>query len=169
MTLVAGTTRFPNNVIALCAARVKTFIDPDLFVIQRPLRTTDRTQSVGIFPATKRTDERTAEMTGSPSGGEPTIKRYNFIIQTLVQGTKEPDTISIHSILSSDIWDMYYRDPALAAGLTSLAIVKHNSVERFQKRGVELQRYLSNEIQGGSFAYTSWTECWFETETTEMA
>jgi hypothetical protein len=165
----AADTEFPNNVIALLAARVPDFCDPSpapgtqqLKVFKRPLRTTDPTQTVGLFPAMKRPDNTSFEITSL----EPTLKRYSVIMQTVVQDTDEAACISVHSILSNRLWRMFYRDSPLNIGLTALGVDANNSRERLQRRGIELQRYLSNEIQG-TYIQTSWIECWFETETVE--
>jgi hypothetical protein len=165
--IAPGINEFPNNVIALVATRAETFLDPDEAdptlrpqVFKRPLRPSDGAQVVGIFPSMKRPVITTIEMQSQ----EPTLKRYSFIMQTMVQNTDEEECISVHSILSNRLWRMFYRDSPLGIGLTALAVVADNSRERFQRRGVELQRYLSNEING-SFVETSWIECWFETET----
>lgn len=167
----AADTEFPNNCIALMAARVQSYCDPDagpgderVKVFKRPLRTSDPTQSVGIFPSMKRPDNNSIEI----QSVEPTLKRYTTILQTLVQDSQEEAAISIHSILSNRLWRMLYRDSPLKLGLTSLSVVADNSVERLQRRGIELQRYLSNEVNG-SFVQTSWIECWFETETVETS
>lgn len=163
----AGDLEFPNNVIALLAVRIPGYCDPSpapgtaqLQVFKRPLRTTDPGQCVGVFPAMKRPDNTSIEMASL----EPTLKRYSVILQTYVQDTNEEDCIAIHSTLSNRLWRMFYRDSPLAAGLTALAVSADNSIERLQRRGIELQRYLDNEIQG-TFMRTSWIECWFETET----
>lgn len=164
-----GDTEFPNNCIALLAARAQAYCDPNplagesaVQIYKRPLRTSDPTQSIGIFPSMKRPDNNSFEFTSL----EPTLKRYTVILQTVVQDTKEEDAISVHSILSNRLWRMLYRDSPLNMGLTALNVVADNSIERIQRRGVELQRYLSNEING-SFIQTAWIECWFETETVE--
>lgn len=164
MTIVPGDVEFPNNVIALIALRTKQLVDPDLFVVKRPLRTNDPSQTVGIFPSLKAPNESSLEVAGpTPTG--PTINRYNVIVQTVVKDTVEENAISIHSILSNRLYRMLYRDYPLHQGLTALAVVADNSSrERMQRRGVQLQRYLSNEVQG-SFIQTSWIEFWFDTET----
>lgn len=164
MTIAASNNEFPNNVLALIAARVPTFVDADIVPLMRPLRQTDPTQVVGIFPSMRRPDTTSYE-TGQRATG-PAITRYSFIMQTFVLDTDEQACISVHSILSSRLWRMYTRDLALNAGLTVLAVDANNTHERFQRRGVELQRFISNEIQG-TFMCTSWMECWFETETVE--
>lgn len=163
MTIAPDTIEFPNNVVQLIAARVKPYVDPDLFVAKRPLRPDDKTQSVGIFPSTKVPDNTSIETDGSQIA-EPTIKRYNIIIQSFVKDTDEQKAIAVHSILANRIWRMMYRDMPLHEGLTALQVVADNSLERMQRRGITLGRYLSNEIQG-SFLYTNWIEFWFDTET----
>lgn len=159
---------FPNNVIALVAARVQSYCDPSpdpgdprVQVFRRMLRPSDPTQSVGVFPLIKRPDPRSHEIGQGP---EPTLKRYHFVMQTVVQDTDEAACLSVHSILSNRLWRMFYRDSILNAALTELAIVADNSHERIQRRGIEQTRYVSNEITG-TFIQTSWIECWIETET----
>lgn len=161
--ILPGDTEFPNNAISLIALRIKQVVDPDLAVVKRPLRTNDPSQTVGVFPSLKAPNETTIETSGPVPTG-PTISRYNVIVQTVVKDTVEENAISVHSILSNRLFRMLYRDNPLHLGLTALAVVADNSQERMQRRGVQLQRYLSNEIQG-SFIQTSWIEFWFETET----
>lgn len=161
--ILPGDTEFPNNVISLIALRVNQIVDADLRVVKRPLRTNDPSQTVGVFPSLKAPLETSLEV-GGPAPTGPTISRYNVIVQTVVKDTIEENAISVHSILSNRLYRMLYRDNPLHLGLTSLAVVADNSRERMQRRGVQLQRYLSNEIQG-SFIQTSWIEFWFETET----
>lgn len=165
--IAPGDTEFPNNVITLVAERARTYLDPAESdptkrpkIFKRPLRPSDGTQVVGIFPSMKRPVITSIEMQSL----QPTLGRYSFIMQTMVTDSKEEDCIAVHSILSNRLWRMFYRDSPLNIGLTALAVSTDNSTERFQRRGVELQRYLSNEIDG-SFIETSWIECWFETET----
>lgn len=164
-----GITEFPNNVLALLELRIPTFCDPDsdpddrIKVFQRQLRPSDPRQCVGIFPLTKRADTSSYEQRTSQ---EPTIKRYNLVLQTFVQDTDQEACISVHSILSNRLWRMWFHDLPLDTGLKMLSVTADNVTERFQQRGVEHQRYLSNEIQG-TFSTTSWIECWVETETVE--
>lgn len=161
--IVPGDVEFPNNVISLIALRVPQVVDPDLRIFKRPLRTSDPSQSVGIFPSLKSPNEGSIETAGT-NLNSPTLNRYNVIIQTVVKDTDEERAISIHSILSNKLFRMVYRDNPLHVGLTALAVVADNSRERMQRRGVQVQRYLSNEIQG-SYIQTSWIEFWFDTET----
>lgn len=160
--ILPGVTEFPNNAITLIQARIPTYVDADLQVFLRPLRASDPVQSVGIFPSTKLPDNTSIEF----KSVEPTLKNYNIIIQSMVKDTDEGNSISVHSILVQRLWRMLYRDPVLDAGLTALYIDADNSRERVQKRGVQLVRYLSNEVQG-TFLQTAWLEFWLQTETVE--
>lgn len=162
MTIQAGDLEFPNNAIAVIAARIPTYVDADIQVFKRPLRATDPTQSVAIFPSTKINDRQTIEIQSL----QPTLGTYNIILQSIVHSTDEQESISIHSILVNRLWRMLYRDPVLHAGLTSLYVDADNSRERAQRRGITLNRYLSNEITG-TFFQTAWLEFWLETETVE--
>lgn len=161
--LPSDSSEFPNNVISLIAMRIPQVVDADLTVVKRPLRTSDPSQTVGLFPSLKSPMDASLETSG---GGpySPTISRYNIILQTVVKDTDEQSAISVHSVLSNRLYRMMYRDNPLHLGLTALAVTADNCVERMQRRGVQMQRYLSNEIQG-SFIQTSWIEFWFETET----
>lgn len=163
MTILPGTTEFPNNAIELIIARIPTYVDADLKVYKRMLRPTDGTQCVGVFPSTKLPNQQSVEI----QSVEPTLKTYNIILQAMVTDTDEAACISVHSILSQRLWRMLYRDNALHAGLTALSVTADNSIERTQRRGITLQRYLSNEVQG-SFIQTCWIEFWLETETTTV-
>lgn len=164
MTILAGDTVFPANVAALMAARVKPAIDADLTVLRRPLKPSDPNQSVAIFPLTFAPDERSIEIQSL----QPTLNRYNIVVQTLVKEFDEEAGISIDSILSHRLRMMFMRDTVLHAGLTVLSVNVNNSIERMQRRGISTQRYLSNEIDGKGFTFTSWMELWLETETTTV-
>lgn len=157
-----GNTVFPNNFIAIIAARIPAAIDSELQVVKRPIRNTDgglNGQAVAVFPLNRTDDRESIEIWST----QPTLNRYPFVIQSLVKHTNEEDGISIHSILSASLWNMFYRDNPLHTGLTALSVVTDNAIERVQRRGITLQRYLSNEIQG-NFMFTSWIEAWIETE-----
>lgn len=162
MTILPSNTEFPNNVIELITLRVPAAIDADLQVWKRPLRPTDGPQAVAIFPSTKVPVLQSKEIRGV----ESTLKTYNFIVQSMVQDTDEANCISVHSILANRLWSLWLSDSPLHAGLTVLSVTANNRIERFQRRDITLQRYLSNEVQG-TFVQTAWIECWFETETVE--
>lgn len=162
MTILPGNTEFPNNVIDLVTLRIQPAIDADLQVWKRMLRPSDGPQAVAVFPSTKLPISISKEIRGV----ESTLKTYNIIIQSMVQDTDEAACISVHSILANRLWRLWLRDSPLHAGLTALSVTVDNTIERFQRRDITLQRYLSNEVQG-TFVQTAWIECWFETETVE--
>jgi hypothetical protein len=160
VTIVAADSVFPDNAIALIAARIPGAVDADLTVLRRPLRPTDPTQAVGVFPLTFVPNEPSIEFTSL----QPTLNRYQIVIQTLVKEFDEEAGINIHSILSARLRSMFYRDAPLHVGLTALSVTMNNGLERMQRRGITTQRFLSTEIQR-VFQYTSWIEFWLETET----
>lgn len=164
MTIVAGDVVFPDNAIALIVARIPAAVDPDLTIVRRPLRPTDPTQSVGVFPLTLVPNDPSIEF----KSVQPTLNRYAVIVQSMVKEYDEAAGISINSILSARLRSMFYRDVPLHVGLTALSVSMNNSVERMQRRGITNQRFLSNEIQG-VFSYASWIETWLETETTSVS
>jgi hypothetical protein len=164
-----GDAEFPNNVISLLAIRAPQYIDADLRVFKRPLRTSDSTQTVGLFPSLKVPEQASWEIGGgADTRGESTIKRYTVIAQSYVMDSDEERAISTHSILANRLWRMWHWDNPLHVALTALQVVANNTTERFQRRGATSTRYLSNEIQG-SFLQTSWIEFWFDTETVRNA
>lgn len=156
----AGDTEFPENVNALIQIRIPQFVDPDIQVFRRPLRPGDPTQSVGVYAQTKLSDQSSIEFRSF----EPTLRRYNCIMQGVIVHSDEQECYRIHSILAQRLWRMLFHDNPLRVGLTSLEVTSDNVRERFQRYGVVQQRYLSNEITG-NFIATSWIEWWFETET----
>lgn len=97
--------------------------------------------------------------------GEPTLQRYDFVIQALVKHTDQVEGTAIISALSSMIRRMLYRDAALTVALTSLSSSALGSIERTQRWGVGSQRYLTNEISG-NWVFVSTSEFWVETEST---
>lgn len=165
----AGSIEFPNNVIEVLVARIPSFVDPlsaldkRVKALKRPLRQTDPQQCVGVFPAMKRPDVTSNEIGFTA----PTLNRYSVIMQSMVKSTDEAEAISVHSILANRLTRMFHHDSILNAGLTGLGITVDNIRERLQRRGIELQRYLDNQVEG-TFVRTSWIECWIETETVEI-
>lgn len=150
---------FPNNVVDLIATRAQ-LLDSDLTVVKRPLRASDPTQAVGVFPSEWRANTDTTEI-GSI---EPTIQRYTFAIQAFVKDMDEERGLATHSVLSKMVRSMLYRDPPLHGSLGVLSVEMSSSTERTQRWGIGTVRYVSNEIQG-SWLYLSTLEFWLETET----
>lgn len=155
---------FPDNAVSLVKARA-ALIDPDLFVIGRPLRDSDPVQSVGIFGTQWVPNEESYEMKGAPAGRhEPTVQSYLVTIQGFVKDMDEERGLSVHSILSKKLRSMLYRDDPLRVGLLALSVQMNGSTERAKRFGVRTQRYVSNELNG-TWLYLSTLEYWLETET----
>lgn len=155
---------FPNNVCSLMVVRLKT-IDADVRVLQRPLRESDGTQVIGVFPIIWTPDDSSFEMTGQHvAAAQPTVQRYIIGVQAFVQDSDEAKGIAVHSVLAKRVRSMLYRDNPLAVGLNALQVSMDGSTERIQKRGIQLQRFLANEI-GGVFMFLSSAEYYVETET----
>lgn len=160
--IVASDAVFPNNAVLVIAEHLKT-LDADLFVTKRPLRKTDPNQSVGVYATYWSPNEDSYESRGIPSAHEPTLNNYIIGIEAYIKDGDEERGLSAHSVLSSSIRAMLYRDPELLVALRSLIAVTAQSKERLQRFGIRTQRYSSNELQG-SFLYLSVLEIWLETE-----
>lgn len=154
-----ATAVFPNNAAELIAVRVKALY-PELLVVKRPLKHTDLTQSVGVFPAQWVPNTESFEF---PSK-EPTLQTYLVNIQAFCKEMDEAKGIAIHSVMSKVMRSMLYNDQPLAIGLNVLQVTMFGSVEKIQRRGINRQTYLSNEIDG-QFLYLSTLEYYIETET----
>lgn len=162
--IVENQNVFPNNAVYLITARTK-LLDTDLYVIRRPLRESDPTQSVGVFAAQWLPEETSYEMVGGPVGRhEPTLQQYFITVQAFVKDMDEERGLATHSVLSKMIRSMLYRDDPLRVALGSLSVTTDNSIERTQRWGIRQQRYFSNELSG-SWLYLSTLEFWLETET----
>lgn len=155
---------FPNNVAAVIASRIK-LLDSDLVVLNRPPRDSDGTQVVGVFPMTWTPNEDSFEMNGSAlAAHEATLNRYLIGVMSFVKDTDEQKGIRVHSVLSKLIRTILYRDAALAVGLSALSVTMLGSTERIQRRGIQVQRYLANEVDQ-VFMFVSSAEYFVETET----
>ncbi len=93
---------FPQNAVALIATAAK-LIDKDLEVVKRPLRTTDPSQSVGVYGAQWAPEEDSYEMRGGltgPGPSEPTLQRYLVTIQAFIRDSDEQRGLATHSLLA---------------------------------------------------------------------
>lgn len=154
---------FPNNITALLKMRCQ-MIDTDLFVVERPLRSSDPEQSIGIVPVQWSPIEDSTEMLGRRSYG-PTLNHYTVGIQAFIKDMDEERGLAAHSVLSAKLRAMLYHDDALRVGFATLSVTMNGSTERAQRWGITRQSFVANEITG-SFLYLSTLEFWLETETT---
>lgn len=155
-----ATAVFPNNAIAIIAARIKALYPDDLRVVRRPLRTTDDTQSIGLYPLRWEPDETSYEFYST----EPTVQIYRIGVQVFAKDSDEENGIAVHSVMSKVTRSLLYNDAPLQVGLNALSVTMNGATERIQKRGISRTQYISNEISG-VWLYLATHEYWIETET----
>jgi hypothetical protein len=159
---------FPSNIVDLLHTRF-TLVDDDFFVIRRPLRAEDDTQSIGVFPSLWTPDPESYEMQGMPDGttpgsSEPTVGRYVVAIQSLVKDMDEERGLAKHSILSTIVRGILYRDASLKVALSTLNVEVAGVRERTLRWGVTAQRFINNEIGNNEWLFLSTVEFWLDTE-----
>lgn len=159
----AGDPLFPYNAVALFAARFK-LIDPDLYVCQRRLLTTDPVQSVGVAAAMWSPDPQSYQMRGGLSS-EPAIQRYELNVQAMVKDTDEERGIAVSSKLSKMVRGIILTDVPLRDSLQSLRSTLYGVAERTLRWSIPAQRYLSQELSG-QFIFLSTIQVQLETENT---
>lgn len=154
---------FPNNAVDLIYTRAAS-IDSELERFRRPLRPDDPQQSFGVYAALWTPDEESNEMRGSRAH-EPTLQRYTVMVQAFVKDGDEERGLAIHSVLSSRVRAMLYRDTPLRVGFGALSWsdAGNPATEHARRWGIRNQRFMSNEVQG-SWLYLSSIEFWLETE-----
>lgn len=160
-----NTLCFPNNIVNVIAIRAKQIIDPvpdDLNVIKRPVDTMDPDQTLAIIPASW-APTGSPEIASRTNQFENTIQSYTIMIQALVNDMSEEVAIARHSLFSTLIRRMLYRDPVLMGALTQLRVEVDGVVESTTKYGVRSQQFLVNP-KDGSFQYLSIIEFYLETQ-----
>lgn len=162
MAIVADDSTFPNNIVEMIALRSE-LIDDDLFVVKRPLKSTDPNQSIGVTASLWTPNEDSLEMKGMGQM-EPSLSRYLIQVQAFVKDMDEIRGLNVHSVLSRRIRAMLYNDAPLRASLWALSSTMLGVTEQTQRWGVSRQRFISNEISS-SWLYLSILEFWLETET----
>lgn len=156
---------FPSNVVQLVHARVKQKW-PSTGAHMRPLRHTDKVNSIGIFPSDWTPDVDSYEfpqVMESRPAGFPTVQMYLITVQAFVKDMNPERGIRVHSLMSKAIRSLLYHDKPLAVGLQSLRVEMDGVSEVIQRRYISRQKYISNEIDG-SFLYLSTLQYSIETE-----
>ena len=160
-----STDCFPSNVVQLVVARMKQRW-PNTGIVPRPLRHTDKTQSIGVFPTDWSPDVESYEFTppGDPvPAGFPTIHSYRITIQAFVKDADSERGIRTHSMMSKAVRSLLYFDKPLALGLRQLSVEMDGVTEIIQRRMILRAKYISNEIDG-SFLFLSTLQYSIETE-----
>jgi hypothetical protein len=164
MTIVASDAVFPNNIVSMMSSRF-ALLDPDLFVTNRPLRSTDPVQAVGVFASTWTPNPDSYEIRNAPIGpGEPTLQDYLITVHAYIKDMDQERGLATSSVLSKMLRTMLYHDEPLRIGLTSLQSRSNGTVETLKKWNIRTQRYNSNELQG-NWLFLSTMDILAETET----
>lgn len=167
--MITGTEEaYPSNIVDLVATRL-ALIDDEINVVRRPLRVEDLEQSIGVFPSLWTPDPESYEIWGvqpgnAPGSTEPSIGRYVVGIQAFVKDFDEELGLAKHSILSTIIRGILYRDQSLSIALASLNVEVAGVRERTKKWGVTTQRFINNEIGNNEWLFLSTVEFWLDTE-----
>lgn len=157
---------FPSNAIQLIVLRMKQKW-PNTGIVPRPLRHTDKTQSIGVFPVDWSPDEESYEFKapGSPvtALSFPTVNTYRVGIQAFVKDMDSEKGIRTHANMSKAIRSLLYFDTPLALGLRQLSVVMDGLTETIQRQMIPRAKYISNEIDG-TFLFLSTLQYSIETE-----
>lgn len=174
MPLITGDeVVFPNNVVNMIFTRFEQLWvtpEPDesqqTRLLKRPLKDTDNSESIGIYPGLWTPDENSYEIAGTVPG-IPTIQRYLIMMQGFIKDSDRERGIAKHSVLAMRLRNVLYKDPVLRLALASgVQITEFGVTESLKRWGVQTQRYFSNEIPAGTWVFLSTLEYWIETETT---
>lgn len=160
---------FPNNIVSLLAARF-ALIDEEINTFRRPLRVDDPSIAVGVFGSLWTPDPESFELnptlgsSGIPGSTEPTVSRYVCAIQAFVKDFDQEIGLARHSVLSTMIRGILYRDAALRVALSQLNVEVSGVQERTMRWGITAQRFLNNELGDNEWLYLSSIEFWLDTE-----
>lgn len=150
---------FPNNVLSVLADSLQDGSIPEVTgVLYRPLRASDPTFSLGIFPTDWAPDEIEIGTI------EPTLTTYTFQIQSLVIAADEQEGRQWGSYLAKSVRLVLYRNETFAVPLRQLREIRPDgSIERCQRFGIKRQKFAAN-ILNGQLLHFSGTEFWVQTE-----
>lgn len=156
---------FPNNAVLLIQERFQN-IDPDIMVFRRPLQPTDPVQCLSVYGTLWTPRQDSVELLGPQFGmaTTPTLQNYNITVQALIQDMDTERGLATHSVLSKLVRGVLYHDTPLRVGLGLLSSQMFNVTERFKRRDIVSQRFMSNEISG-NWIYLSVLDLRIETET----
>ena len=157
---------FPNNIADFLCVALQD-IDPDSKIYQRPIKDTDDSQTIAVFPVAWQPETDSLEMMGRRN--EPTIQRYVIMVQSYIADMDEARGIRKHSLLAARVRHTLYRSQAVAVALPTLEVVFSDSAgpvkERVARWGVNGQDYMNNQLPNSNkFIFLSTTELFVETE-----
>lgn len=157
---------FPNNVVDFLSIALQS-IDGDSKIKKRPIKETDDSQTLAVYPVAWQPVNDSMEMVGHRR--EPTLQRYTVMVQSFIADLDEERGIRKHSLLSARVRHTLYRSPAVDVNLPKLKVEFPSTSgpveERVSRWGVASQDYMNNQVpSSGKFLFLSTTELFIETE-----
>ena len=161
---------FPNNIVDVIASRTKMKLDEidasgETVVKKYPVTTMDGDQTIAVVPISW-SPKDTPEIGRKSNQFEQSVQIYTVMVQCLINDADEGRAMRRHSILSSLVRRMLYRDAVLLSALTQLEVIDGGVKEKTLQYGVRSQNFLANKVKDSSFQYLSVIEFWLETQTT---
>jgi hypothetical protein len=151
---------FPDTFVSLVADHISSVLT-DKIVVTRPVRETDPSETIGIFPTSWRPDDMSAQIGQMEMG----LSRYTLTIQNIVKSMDEVEGRRRFSLHAKLLRAILYRDDGLRVLLGGLEEELMGTKERVKRYGIVSQNFVSNEFPG-AFIYLGVTEFYVETETT---
>lgn len=155
---------FPNNAVQVITAALEG-VHPAFAeqAFPRQLRPTDPDPAIGVFPSLWVGQEDSQEM-GRNQNAEPTLATYSIIVQAINKDSDKDIALARHATIARMVRNTLYRDNWLRLQLAGLQVTDGIVQERFQRRTIGTQRFMSNEI-GSQFVFLSVLDLSIETET----
>jgi hypothetical protein len=160
---------FPANILETLKVAL-TQVDPEtvpgrndgIRIHKRPLRKTDQTQTLGIYPTYWQPIAGSMEM-GRPFPGEHTLVRYPIMIESLVKDTDELRGIATNAYFSSLVRCKLLRSDILRIAMPQLEATVDGVRERVLNWGVDTQHF-ANGKNDGQFMFMTTIEFWAQTQ-----
>lgn len=147
---------FPNNAIALIAARME-LIDESLpvNVEQRPLRLSDPNFSVGIYPTGWTPVPDSYEMRGVDFARDATVQDYGVVVQCMIKDADEERGLASHSVFSETVRTILATDAPLRSQLGGLTATLDDSTKILKRWWIRSGRYISGTLNGNNLYLAS--------------
>lgn len=152
------TTGFPENIVDMLAVQLNDIEDGS--VVKRACRPTDASRTVGIYAASWNPLEDSYEM----GREDPTLNRYNIVVQNFVKSGEEAVGRRDHARISTIIRRRLQFDASLVTAVRSLTETTSEFIERVKKYRVARQIFSIGPVDN-TFYYLASTDVWIETET----
>lgn len=150
---------FPASIVRVMAENFTRLNGIDK-VFRRGIHPIDPTRSIGVY-----------SLDWLPEGAqigqqEPPWAHYHVRVQCMIKHMSEEEGMAEHSVLSKSLRAMLYRDQQLRAEL-ALTDTSFGTIERLKDFHVQMQRFMTNEING-AYVYLSYMDVAFRVEQTRI-